>query len=199
MRSSDAKRQDTHDAMAMVLMLVALYTVATRRKVAIAGFALSGLTKDVFLATPAGLAFSHDRRRWPLILLPAAFLTLWMMWLTFTMGEGFTGRGNLAFPFSGILEATSVWTHLGVEEWVYLAFALASVAVGLVVASTRASWLRWSILAWSGIGVVSSSWVWDFGNNAARAFAPIAVLVALAYVPTATAEPSVTAADDLVS
>jgi hypothetical protein len=36
------------------------------------------------------------------------------------------------------------------------------------------------------LGVVSSDWVWDFGNNAARAFAPIVVLLALSVAQTGT-------------
>jgi hypothetical protein len=34
-------------------------------------------------------------------------------------------------------------------------------------------------VAWTALAIVSSNWVWDFGNNVARAFAPIMVLCAL--------------------
>jgi hypothetical protein len=67
------------------------------------------------------------------------------------------------------------------RELPYLVFALLSVIGGLVIGLTRSSWLRWPILGWSILGVISSSWVWDLGNNAARAFAPILVLVALSF------------------
>ena len=120
-----------------------------------------------------------DRRRWRLALIPFAGLTVWMTWLTVTMGEGFTGRGNLAWPFGGIIDATTNWKLLSVEGWLYLVFALVSVVGGLLYALLRRSWLRWPILIWSVLGIVSSHWVWDFGNNAARVFAPIVVLVAL--------------------
>ncbi len=79
-----------------------------------------------------------------------------------------------------MVKASSVWATYDAGEWFYLLFALASVAVGLVHSIVSKSWLRWPILSWSLLGVISSSWVWDLGNNAARVFAPIVVLVALA-------------------
>jgi hypothetical protein len=96
------------------------------------------------------------------------------------MGEGLSGRGNLALPFVGIITAFPVWATFDSAELMYLLFALASVAAGLVYSTLVKGWLRWPILAWSILGLVSSDWVWDLGNNAARVFAPIVVLIALA-------------------
>ena len=183
----------TADILALALMVVALALVTARPGLAIGSFSLSALSKDVYLATPAGLAVSKDRNRWLQLLIPAGVLVLWMIWLTASMGEGFTGRGNLAVPLTGILDAAAGWSSLGLEEQLYVAFALLSVAAGLVYAAVRRTWLRWSILAWSSLALISSSWVWDVGNNAARAFAPIAVLVALAYVGDATTDVGVSA------
>lgn len=175
-----AVRVLTADSLALASMLLGMYLFMWGRKGPTLAFALSALSKDVYLATPAGLAFSKDRTRWPLILIPAGLLIAWMAWLTLAMGDGFSGRGNLALPFMGILEASRVWPSVDVDELLYVLFAVVSVAGGLIYGVLVKSWLRWPILAWSIIGVVSSNWVWDLGNNAARVFAPIVVLVALA-------------------
>lgn len=170
----------TADVMALALMLLGLYWFLLDHRGAPFAFALSGLTKEVYLLTPGVLAISRDRRRWKLILIPAIALVAWMTWLTFTMGNGFTGRGNVGLPIVGIIEASPVWSTFDISDVLYLVFALASVGLGLVHSVLVKSWLRWPIVSWSILGVISSSWVWDIGNNAARVFAPIVVLVAIA-------------------
>lgn len=169
----------TSDVLALALMVVALATAQLSRGWSAGAFAASVLSKDVYLATPAGVSMSRVRTRWLFTIVPLGSLVIWMSLLSLGMGEGFTGRGNLALPFVGIWEGSANWGNLDREEWLYLGFALASVGAGLVYSAIGAGWLRWSILAWSLLGVVSSNWVWDFGNNAARAFAPIVVLIAL--------------------
>lgn len=175
-----AVRVLTADSLALGSMLLGMYLFMWGRRGAALAFAMSALSKDVYLATPGGLALSKDRSSWPLLLIPAGLLVAWMTWLTFTMGEGFTSRGNLTFPFMGIIEASQVWPSVDLDDLLYLLFALVSVGGGLVYGLVIRSWLRWPILAWSTLGVISSNWVWDLGNNAARVFAPIVVLVALA-------------------
>jgi hypothetical protein len=122
----------TSDIMALTMMLLGLYLFLQGHRAAVAAFALSGLAKDSYLTTPAGLAVSRDRRRWALLLIPVAVLAVWTVWLTVTMGEGFSGRGNLALPFVGIVTAFPVWATFDTAELMYLLFALASVAAGLV-------------------------------------------------------------------
>ncbi len=167
----------TSDVVALALMLGGLYWLVVGRRGAVAAFALSVLAKDSYLTTPGGLAISRDHQRWRLLLVALATLTIWMTWLTFTIGEGFSSRGNLGMPFMGIIEASDVWGTFEPSELLYLIFALASVAVGLVYSLLVRSWLRWPILGWSLLGVISSNWVWDLGNNAARVFAPILILI----------------------
>jgi hypothetical protein len=169
----------TADMMALALMLLGLHCFSAKKRGAPYAFALSGLSKEAYLLTPAALALSRDRRRWKLILIPVAVLTVWMAWLTLDMGNAFTGRGNVGLPFVGMVEAGSVWATYDAQEVFYLAFGLLSVAVGLAHGVLVKGWLRRPILFWSVLGVISSSWVWDLGNNAARVFAPILVLVAL--------------------
>lgn len=174
----------TGDVLALAMMVLGLAVAYRRSGWSAASFVASALAKEVYLATPLGLAVRGDRRRWLLAGVPVLALLAWMAWLTVVMGEGFSGRGNLALPFVGIVEGARNWVHLEFEELVYLVFALGSVIGGLLHATLRSSWLRWSIAAWAMLGVISSNWVWDFGNNAARAFAPIAVLIALASPQT---------------
>ncbi len=172
----------TADIAALALMILGLWWLfRPSRLLAPSAFALSTLAKDVFLTTPAGLTLTNLRARWRLLVVPAVSLLAWMTWLTIRMGEGFTGRGNLAWPLMGLIEASDVWGNQDFADILYLVFAVASVLTGLV-ASFRRSWLRWPIVAWSVLGVISSSWVWDLGNNAARVFSPIAVLLALSFL-----------------
>lgn len=170
----------TSDTLAMAMMLLGLWWLVLGRRAAVVAFAMSGLAKDSYLTTAAGLTVSRDRRRWQLILIPAAVLAMWVGWLTVTMGEGYSSRGNLGLPFLGMIEASQIWPSFDPGELFYLIFALVSVAAGLAYSVLFRSWLRWPILVWSLLGVLSSDWVWDLGNNAARVFAPIAVLIALA-------------------
>lgn len=169
----------TADTLAIATMGVGLLAILVARPRGWLWFSLSVLAKDVYLATPGGLAVSRERSRWRLAAIPVAVLVGWMSWVTFAIGDGFTGRGNLAWPFTGIVESWGHWAGLAGDDLVYLGFALLSVLAGLVYGAWSAGWLRWPILAWSVLGVISSNWVWDFGNNAARVFAPIVILIAV--------------------
>jgi hypothetical protein len=166
----------TSDILSLALMVGALWFMSTRTASRDGLFSLSVLAKDVSLATPVPLGI--QRRDWRMMVIPTVILLVWMTVLDLRFGEGFASRGNLDWPFLGVIDATANWGHLDGREWIFLLFGLLSVGIGAVF-SLKPSWLRWSILAWTGLAVVSSNWVWDFGNNAARAFAPIVVLCAL--------------------
>jgi hypothetical protein len=169
----------TSDILALALMIGALELI-TRRATWSGGavFGLSALAKDVFIATPVPLAVPNVRRRWPIAMVPIGALLAWMTLLTLMLGDGFAARGNLDWPIMGLVDASANWPVLDGKEILYLVVALAFVVVG-VMFSLRRSWLRWPIASWTLLALVSSNWVWDFGNNAVRAFAPIAILVAL--------------------
>lgn len=171
----------TSDTLALALMMLGLLSLGARLGLPSGAFALSSLAKDVYLVTPIGLGISRDRRRWWIAGISAVALLGWMTWLTISMGDGFTGRGNLALPLMGIIDGSANWPNLDTEELVYLGFGLVSVAAGIAVGVFRSTWLRWPILGWAALALISSNWVWDFGNNAARAFAPLAVLIALSF------------------
>ena len=171
----------TSDTLALALMMLGLMALGARLAGPASSFALSTLAKDVFVVTPIGLAVGRDRRRWILGGISVLVLLAWMTWLTVTLGDGFTGRGNLSLPFVGIVDGAANWQNLDVEELAYLGFGLITVLAGLITGVGRRSWLRWPILGWTALALISSNWVWDFGNNAARAFAPLAVLIVLSF------------------
>lgn len=176
----------TSDVFALALILGALYVFTQQRHTKAASvFALSGLAKDVALATPIPLG--GQWRSWKMILIPAGALSLWVLLLSLRFGEGFSSRGNLDWPFQGMLDATAVWPTLGPSELTYIGFALASVVAGIVF-SFRRTWLRLPIVAWTALAILSSDWVWNLGNNAARVFAPLPILVALSCCYDSPAE-----------
>ena len=171
----------TSDTLALALMMLGLLALGSRLALPASSFALSTLAKDVFVVTPIGLAIGRDRKRWAIAGISMLVLLAWMTWLTITLGDGFTGRGNVSLPFVGLVQSADNWLQLDGDELLYLVFALITVITGLVVGVVRRSWLRWPILGWVALALISSDWVWDFGNNAARAFAPLAVLVVLSF------------------
>ena len=167
----------TSDATALATMAVGVLAVVVGWRFAALAFAVSGLSKDAYLVTPAAL-MGNKIRRWPVLLVPSAVLAAWSVYLMLNVEAGFSESGNLTWPFLGIIQAASTWSSAHWGDLFYLGFALLSVTAGLGYGLFRRSWLRWPILCWSILGLASSSWVWDFGNNAARAFAPIVVLIA---------------------
>ncbi len=169
----------TGDALSLALMLIGLALfLAERPRTAIA-FAGSVLAKEIAILTPLGLVSRQRRASWVPVIISGVALMIWMAWLSITMSSGFTPRGTLALPFTGIVDASANWVNLPADERFLLAFALGSILVGTVSGFLRKGPLRWSVLLWCFIGVISSSWVWDFGNNAARALAPVVVLAVL--------------------
>ena len=171
----------TSDMLALALMMLGLLALGSRLAKPATSFALSTLAKDVFVVTPIGLAIGRDRKRWVIAGISLLVLLGWMTWLTLRFGDGFTGRGNVSLPFVGIVNGAANWPNLETEELFYLAFALITLVAGMVLGIFRRSWLRWPILGWTALAVISSNWVWDFGNNAARAFAPLTILVVLSF------------------
>ena len=178
----------TPDALGLGLALSGVALTLGRRNVA-AGvvFLVASLTKDQFLlvaGSAAALAFLRDDVRAAATVLgpPAAGLAAWGAFLSARAGGAFSPRGNLDLPLAGIVEsATTAWPVAPdadrVLAWVTL-LVLAVTAVSLL----RARRLELHVLTWPwvALALVSSSWVWDFGNNAARAFAIISAFGAMA-------------------
>ena len=141
--------------------------------------ALAALAKDQYLLVALGLAgweFFRAHRRQAIVLIAGATapLAIWSVWLTTTMGEGLTPRGNLSLPFLGILNAAERWPEIDAKN---LTFAIIA-GCGLLLAAivpifTRSALLRWLSWPWVLLAVISSDWVWNLGNNALRVFAPV--------------------------
>lgn len=169
----------TGDNLSLALMLVGLALLFSKRELSPLAFTGSVFAKEAAMLTPLGLGSLKRRSSWPIVLLPGLSIVVWMAWLSYSLGDGFTARGNLAFPFQGLVTASANWAAQPLDEWVLLLFAIGLLMGGMIAALLRKGPLRWVLVLWCVIGVLSSSWVWDFGNNAARAFAPLGVLVVL--------------------
>lgn len=169
----------TGDALSLSLMLVGVGLLFTRQSLSGIVFAGSVLAKEIALITPLGLTSPGRRSSWRPLIISGIAILIWMVWLSMTMGSGFTPRGNLAIPFLGIADSSPNWGRLPVEEWFFVAFALSSILAGFLAGVLRQGPLRWPVLLWSSVGIASSHWVWDFGNNAARVLAPLGILVVL--------------------
>ncbi len=61
-----------------------------------------------------------------------------------------------------------------------LAAALLVLLAAALATITPNRLLRWLLIGWVGVGLISSQFVWEFGNNALRVLAPLWTLAALA-------------------
>lgn len=171
----------TSDALAAGLGLAGLAAWLRRRPLlAVLLFAAAGLTKDQYLLLPLVIA-AHElwhRRPRPAALLASSTPTvIWGLVVTALIGAGLTPRSNLTFPFLGIVGSVPVWSSVSGRDIAFTAIALAGVAVGSVVAiRRRGHLLSWVIAGLVVLALVSSTWVWDIGNNAARVFVLLWVL-----------------------
>lgn len=170
----------TSDVLAIALMSLGILGFMKRPRYGIIAFTLSVLAKEPYLMTPAGLSISRDRRRWLSTIAPLIALVVTAAWVGLTISSRITGEtGNISLPFLGIVEASSSWGALSIDDQGYLVFALASTAAALIFGIVHDNWLRWSVLAWGVLGVCASEWVWRVGNNSARSVAPVVILIAL--------------------
>jgi hypothetical protein len=176
----------TSDALAAGLGLAGLAAWLRRRPLlAVLLFAAAGLTKDQYLLLPLVIAAHELWYRRPA---RAAFLAssalptvAWGLVVTALMGAGLTPRSNLTLPLMGIVGSVPVWSSVSGRDLVFTAIALAGVAVGAVAAVRRRGHPLGRVIAgFVMLALVSSTWVWDIGNNAARAFVLLWVLSPIA-------------------
>jgi len=175
----------TSDALALGLALTALLLWWDRRLLwATLAFALAALTKDQYLLvglSAAGWSWfrGHRREATTLALGTAVPLALWVAWISSRMGDGATVRGNLAL--FGLLDASRLWNAAGPSDQILIGLTLVGVLFGIILPLVAGSLLRWLTWPWVALALVSSAWVWAVGNNAARVFAPVWILVALSF------------------
>ena len=99
----------TPDVLALGLALTGVALWSRHLRVwGVVALALAALAKDQYLLVAFGLAgwewFRANRREAVLVVVGAAVpLAIWSIWLTVTMGEGLTPRGNFSVPFGGHL------------------------------------------------------------------------------------------------
>jgi len=186
----------TPDALALGLALAGMLAWLNGRPgLATAALAASLLTKEQFalvLLSIVGHELLTSRRGSSLKLAAAASLPLlvWMVWLERRMGGGFTTLGNLTLPFGGIIDSVPGWSRQGPRDFLFGVLALTGLAgAALTTPFVDNRLIRWLTLPWVMIGVVSSSWVWGFGNNALRALAPAIVFGAMALAVVVTNRP----------
>jgi hypothetical protein len=173
----------TSDALALGLALTGLLLWWDRRTVwATAAFALAALAKDQYLLvalSAAGWTWFRGTRRQTVGVAVGAIapLALWVVWLTRTMGNAATVKGN--FALFGFLDAYRVWPTTPTSDQLLIGFVLIGVVAGIVVPLGGSPLLRWLTWPWVALALITSGWVWNLGNNAARVFAPLWIFVAL--------------------
>ncbi|MGH9052959.1 MAG: hypothetical protein ACRDWX_08110, partial [Acidimicrobiia bacterium] len=174
----------TPDALAMGLALtgVASYLRGSRR-VSWVLLGAAALTKEPYLLFSLGLAgwlWARNLRKEGVLMVVATAtpLVLWSTWVSLRLGEGFSPRGNLTVPGTGIFDSASEWTANG--ELLLAVIALTAVPLaGLAAWLSRRPLLIWLTWPWIAVAILSSGWVWDLGNNAIRAFLPLWALAFL--------------------
>ena len=172
------------DALALGLALLGVtLAVAGRDRPAGAMLALAVLAKTTYFVFPLALSawvWSTDRSRlrW-LTLAPAVPAAAWATYVFVRFGA--STAGNLAVPPVGFIKAIGLWADVSAGEVVMaLAAALLVLLAAALATITPNRLLRWLLIGWVGVGLISSQFVWEFGNNALRVLAPLWTLAALA-------------------
>lgn len=151
----------------------------------VAALALAALAKDQYLLVAAALAgweWVRAQRREAFIILVGTVtpLTVWVIYLSATLGEGLTPRGNFSLPVVGILDAARGWADSGSGDLTFSLIAVGGLLLaGVVPFFARSTLLRWLTWPWVVLALVSSGWVWNLGNNSLRVFAPLLTFAVL--------------------
>ncbi len=174
----------TSDALALGLSLTGIVLwLRQRRTWAFLIFALALLTKDQYLLVPlavAGWAWSTGPRREAALVavVPALPLIAWAMSLSLTLGGGFATRRN--FALLGILDSARIWRETFPAEQALIALTIAGLLIATVAPLRAGRLFRWLAWPWVLLALLTSTWVCDLGNNAARVLAPLWVFGLLA-------------------
>jgi hypothetical protein len=172
----------TADNLALALGLLGLLAFVRRRDGwAIAALAAAALTKEPYLAFAAGIAgyawFQGERWRATRLLTGATVPMLaWWGYIALAIGNPLDSGGNVVPPFVGLIDAVDHWPSLRPRDWLYLGAALLGVVASVVTVLRGPRLLAWLVGPWLLVAILSADLVWNVGNNAIRAFAPLFTL-----------------------
>lgn len=176
----------TVDMLAIALALSSIALWLNRRFApAVVAVALAVLAKDQYLVVAFSIAAYELWQRRPVrsaiaATVPSLALTAWAVWIGSRMSGTFSPRGNLDLPLAGIVEAAAGWgTAPGADVALNILLIISTVAAVILVGVPRNRPHTMFVAPWIVLALISSEWVWAYGNNAARAFAPILVWLAV--------------------
>lgn len=169
------------DVLAMGLATMGLALALRAQHVpAVLLLAAGALAKEVYLLVPIAIAAwlwfdRHNRKAAVAYLLPILPLAAWSAFLAIRLEENAATGVALDWPLLGLLKAgTAFWVTVDWRDLVFTILSLAIVAVAVFATARSANSLwRYLILPWIFLALVSSHWVWDFGNNSLRVVAPL--------------------------
>lgn len=182
-------------AIALALLAVAL-ALRHRHVGAVVALAAAVLTKEPYLVVACSLGawswFKRERLTGiSYVLVPAGALIGWSAVVRAMIPGTVFESGNVAWPFMGIVEASRWWPDIATSQNVRTAIALVMVAVAIVIGARYRghALLHWLLWPWVGLALVTSHWVWRFGNGSLRAFAVIGVFAAMMVADRRPPEP----------
>jgi hypothetical protein len=158
-----------------------------RDRPAILALVLAAMTKEPYLLFAAALGawrfFSGERGRGlKLFGVPALAFIAWSAVMSLVIDGPAWESGNIAPPFVGLVRAASYWPDFPARENLLTGIAIGMIILAITAALlTRDRFLQWQIASWATLAVITSEWVWRFGNGNLRAFAPIGAFAAAAF------------------
>ena len=165
----------TPDMFALALALLGLAMAWMRKPAtAIILFALAPLAKEPYWLIAAAVGcwyWLQGHRRWAagFLLLTPLPLVAWTIWIGTMIIEAPIETDNLSMPFLGIIEAASTWPLTPATDQAYIGLVLLMLAAAsMLVWSARSQLLQLLIVPWIVLALVSSEWIWRFGNSVAR-------------------------------
>jgi hypothetical protein len=186
----------TADSLALAFGLLGLWAFANNRDgwawLALAAAALTKETHLVFAFSLAGYLFTSGERRRALtyLVVPTIPLAAWLAYIAFRVGNPLVSGDNLGLPFEGVIASLRLWpANTGVENF-FTGVTLLGALTAITVIVRRLRLGTWLVIPWLLLGLLSSHYVWDLGNNSIRTLAPLFTLAVLGSIPGLESPPS---------
>ncbi|MGA7272874.1 MAG: hypothetical protein WB239_17515 [Acidimicrobiia bacterium] len=184
----------TPDVMALAFALMAVAAYLSRRILLASMFlAAAILTKEPYATFAIGLVLFTlfiERKRHRAVRIGVVSMTPALAWWSIVRlrlpGSTFQG-GNVDLPGRGLVEAASTWLATPTRDQVFTVMSLCFVIGGIwiVVHHRRLIW-SWLLFPSLCVAMLSSHFIWDFGNNSVRVLAPLIAVVAIAVIEIRT-------------